>query len=185
MTGMDWILCNVLWILHLSRKTEVKNTILLAGFYEITAWGIHFWGYVYISVSVYERERERGELFKYFRGRQAIGLLDSQGSSRVRTHLSGPLTSQAPNLLLWIAEAFAATRVPRSVLFCPQSPPQQLQSWKASLTTPFTTCVPPARPLLSAPQFPHMSHELVRVSAVWGCCRIKPVITWKCLEQWI
>ena len=68
MTGMDCIPCNLLWILHLSRKTEAKNTILLAGFYEIIAWGIHFWGYVYISVSVYERERERRELFKYFGG---------------------------------------------------------------------------------------------------------------------
>ena len=70
MIGMDCILCNVLWILHLSRKTEAKNTILLAGFYEIIAWGICFWGYVYISVSVYEKERERGELLKYYgRGR--------------------------------------------------------------------------------------------------------------------
>ena len=60
MTRMDCILCNVLWILHLSRKTEAENTILLAGFYEITAWGIHLWGYVYFSVSVYEREKERG-----------------------------------------------------------------------------------------------------------------------------
>ena len=68
MTGMDCILCNVLWILHLSRKTEAKNTILLARFYETTAWGIHFWGHVHISVSVYERERERGELLKYFGG---------------------------------------------------------------------------------------------------------------------
>ena len=68
MTGMDCILCNVLWILHLSRKTEAENTILLAGFYEITAWGTHFGGYVYFSVSVYERERERGELLRYFGG---------------------------------------------------------------------------------------------------------------------
>ena len=67
MTGMDCILCNVLWILHLSR-TEAKNTILLAGFYEITPWGIHFWGYVYIYVSMCETERERGELLKYFGG---------------------------------------------------------------------------------------------------------------------
>ena len=66
MTGMDCILCKFLWILQLSRKTEAENTILLAGFYAITAWGIHFWGYVYISVSVYERERERREILKYF-----------------------------------------------------------------------------------------------------------------------
>ena len=39
---------------------------MLAGIYEITAWEIHFWGYVYICVSVHERERERGELLKYF-----------------------------------------------------------------------------------------------------------------------
>ena len=66
MTGMDCILCNALWILHLSRKTEAKNTVLLAGIYETTAWEIHIWGYVYICVSVHERERERGELLKYF-----------------------------------------------------------------------------------------------------------------------
>ena len=67
MTGMDCILCNVLWILHLSRKTEAKNTIFLAGLYEITAYGNHFWGYVYIPVSVYER-KVREELLKYFGG---------------------------------------------------------------------------------------------------------------------
>ena len=68
MTGMDCILCKVLWTLHLSRKTEAKNSILLAEFYEITAWEIPFWGYVCICVSVYERERERAELLKYFGG---------------------------------------------------------------------------------------------------------------------
>ena len=73
MKGMDCILCKVLRILHLSRKTEAENTVLLAGFYEITAWGIPFWGYVYISVSVYERERERGELLRYF-GEAGHGL---------------------------------------------------------------------------------------------------------------
>ena len=83
MTGMDCILCNVLWILHLSRKTEVKNTILLAGLYEITAYGNHFWGYVYIYVSMCETERERGELLKYFGGGKT-DLLDFQESSRAR-----------------------------------------------------------------------------------------------------
>ena len=66
MTGMDCILCKFLWILQLSRKTEAKNTILLAGIYENTVWEIHFWGYVFICVSVYEREKKRGELLKYF-----------------------------------------------------------------------------------------------------------------------
>ena len=76
MTGMDCILCKALWILHLSRKTEAKNTVLLAGIYETTAWDIHFWGYVCICVSVYERKRERGTT-QVLSGRQAIGLLDS------------------------------------------------------------------------------------------------------------
>ena len=66
MTGMGCILCKVLWILQLSRKTEPENTILIAGFYEITPWEIHLWGYVCICVSVYERQRGRGELLKYF-----------------------------------------------------------------------------------------------------------------------
>ena len=64
-------------------RRQDENTILLAGFYEITAWGIHFWGYVYISVSVYERERKRGELLKYFGGGKT-DLLDFQESSRAR-----------------------------------------------------------------------------------------------------
>ena len=50
------------------RKTEAKNTFLLAGIYEITAWAIQFWRYVCLCVSVYDRERERGELLKYFGG---------------------------------------------------------------------------------------------------------------------
>ena len=68
MRGMDCILCNILRILHLSRKIEAKNTILLAGFYEISVWRIHFLAYLYISVSVYDRERERGKLLKYLGG---------------------------------------------------------------------------------------------------------------------
>ena len=64
MTRMDCILCKVLWILHLSRKTEAKNAVFLAGFNETAAWDINFWRYVYICVSVYERESERAELLK-------------------------------------------------------------------------------------------------------------------------
>ena len=60
---------------------------------------------------------------------------------------------------------------------------QQLQSRKANQAPPFTTCGPSARPFLSVPQFPHMSHELIRPPAMLCCCRIKPIITWKCLEQ--
>ena len=182
MTGMDWILCKVLWILHLSMKIEAENTVLLAEFYEITAWGIHFWGYMYISVSVYERERERGTT-QVFWGRQAICLLDSQRSSRVRTHLSGPLNSQASSFPLWIPEAIDWPQDTCISFILSPDTPQQLQSWKASLTPPFITCMLSGRPLLSGPQLPHMSHDLIRVTALWGCCRIKPVITWKCLEQ--
>ena len=129
------------------------------------------------------REKERRGTTQVFWGRQAKGLSDSQGSSRVRTHLSGPLISQASSFPLWIPEALDYSQGPKISFILPSNTPQQLQSWNASLTPDFTTCVPSAKPLLSAPQFPHMSHELIRVTAVWGCCGIKPVISWKCLEQ--
>jgi len=112
MTGMDCILCNVLWILHLSRKTEAENTILLAGFYEITARRNHFWGIVYIPVRCM-REKRGNITTQVFGGRQAIGLLDSQGSSRVRIHLSGTLTSQTPSFRLWIPEALDCSQGPQ------------------------------------------------------------------------
>ena len=152
-------------------------------------WGL--WSYclensflgicVYFCECVWERKRERGTT-QVFEGRQAIDLLDSQGSSRVRTHLSDPLTSQAPSFPLWIPEALDCPQGPQISFILSPNTPQQLQSWKANLTPPFITCVPSARSLLSAPQFSHMSHELIRPPAVWDCCRIKPIITWKCLE---
>ena len=46
------------------QEDKTKHTILLVRIYEVITWVIHFWGYLYISVSVYERERERGELLK-------------------------------------------------------------------------------------------------------------------------
>ena len=126
MKRKDCILCKVLWILHLSRKTEAKNTILLAGIYETTAWQIHFWGYVCIYVSLYEREREG--TYSSILGRQAIGLLDSQGFSRVRTHLSGPLTSQASSFPFWIPEALVCHQGPQISFILSPNVLQQLQS---------------------------------------------------------
>ena len=58
---------------------------------------------IYFCECVWERKRERGTT-QVFWGRQAIDLLDSQGSSRVRNHLSGSLTCQASSFPLWIAE---------------------------------------------------------------------------------
>ena len=138
--------------------------------------------YVYFCECVWERKRERGTT-QVFWGRQAIDLLDSQRSSRVRTHLSGPLNSQASSFPLWIPEAIDWPQDTCFSFILSPDTPQQLQSWKASLTPPFITCMLSGRPLLSGPQLPHMSHDLIRVTALWGCCRIKPVITWKCLEQ--
>ena len=74
MTGTDCILCKVLSILHLSWKTETENTILLSGFYEITAWKIHFWGHMCISVSMCEREREKSN-YSGTLERQTIGFI--------------------------------------------------------------------------------------------------------------
>ena len=73
MTGMDCFLCKGLWILHLSRKTEAENSIFLAGIYEITAWEIHFWGYMCLCVGV--REEEREVKYSSALGRQAIGFI--------------------------------------------------------------------------------------------------------------
>jgi len=51
------------------------------------------------------REKERDGNYSSTLGWQAIGLLDSQGSSRVRTHLSDPLTILTSSFPLWIPEA--------------------------------------------------------------------------------
>ena len=126
MTGMDCILRKVLWILHLSGKTETENTILLAGIYEITAWGIHFWGCVCFCVCM--REKERDGNYSSTLGWQAIGLLDSQGSSRVRTHLSGPLTILTSSFPLWIPEALDCPQGPQISFILSPNTPQQLQS---------------------------------------------------------
>ena len=60
--------------MHLSRKTEVENIVLLSGFNETAAWEIHFWEYVCICASVYEREREGGNYSSTLR-RQAIHFM--------------------------------------------------------------------------------------------------------------
>ena len=133
---------------------------------------------VYFCECVWERKRERGTTQVFWR-RQAIGFLDSQGSSRVRTHLSGPLTSQATSFSLWIPWL-----LPRSSdQFYPvYKHPTAYSVLKSHPNSTLTTCVPSARTLLSTSQFPHMSHELIRVTSVWGCFRIKLVISGKWWE---
>ena len=58
MTGMDCILCNVLWILHLSRKTEAENTILLLVSMKLLPEDFTF-GDTCIFLWVCMREKER------------------------------------------------------------------------------------------------------------------------------
>ena len=118
------------------------------------------------------REKRESGTTQVFWGRQTIGFLDSQRSSRVKNHLSGPLTSQATSFPLWIPEALDCTEGPQMSFILFTNTPQQIQSWKASLTPPFTTCVPSGRTLLSALQFLHTSHKLIRVTVVWHCCRL-------------
>ena len=182
MTGMDYILCNILQILHLSKKTSWKYNFACRVLWNYCL-GNSFLGIcVYFCEYVWESKRERGNTQVFWR-RQDIGLLDSEVSSRVRTHLSGPLTSQASSFPFWIPEALICPQGPQISFILSPNTPQHLQSTKASLIPPFATCMLSAMPLLSEPQFPHKSHELIRVTALWGCCRIKPVITWKWLEQ--
>ena len=68
------------------------------------------------------REKEREGNYSNTLGRQAIGLLDSQGSSRVRTHLSGPLTSEGSNFLLWIPDPLTAPQDPQISFVLSQTP---------------------------------------------------------------
>ena len=137
---------------------------------------------MYSCKCVWERKRKRGTTQVLWGGRPYI-LLDSQRHPRVRTHLLGPMTSLPSSFQLWIPEALDCPQGPQISFMLSLNTLQQSQSWKANPALPFTICVTSARPLMSAPQFSHMSHELIRPLAVWGCCRIKPVITWKCLEQ--
>ena len=67
-------------------------------------------------------KKEKEGNYSVFWGRQAIGFLDSQGSSRVRTHLSGPLTSQSLISHSGYMKPLTAPRIPRLVLSCPQTP---------------------------------------------------------------
>ena len=136
---------------------------------------------VSLSECAWERKKEGGTT-QVLWGKKTISLLDSQRPLRVRTHLSGPLTSLASSFPVWIPEALDCPQGPQINFTLSPNTPQQLQSWTVSWAPLFTICVSLARPLLSAPQFPHMSLELIRVTAVWGC-RTKPVITWKCLQQ--
>ena len=137
---------------------------------------------VYLCECVWETKRERGTTQVLRGGRQYV-LWDSQRHPRVRIHLSGPLTSLASSFHYGYLKPLTAPKDPQIIFILSLNTLQQFQSWKANPTPPFTTCVTSARPLLSAPQFPHMSHELIRPPAMSGCCRIKPIITWKCLEQ--
>ena len=145
--------------------------------------GEFIFGDMCIFLWVCMREKEREANYSSILGEAGHRFIRLWGSYRVRTHLSGPLTSQASSFPLWIPEALDWPQGTQISFILSPNTPQQLQSWKASLIPPFATYMLLARPLRSGPQFPHMSHELIRVTALWGCCRFKPVISWKWLEQ--
>ena len=152
-------------------RQKLKTQCFLQASMKLLPAEITF-GDMYIFIWVCMREKRESRTTQVFWGRQAIGFIDSQRSSRVRNHLSDPLTSQATSFPLWIPEDIDCMEGPQMSFILSANTPQQIQSWKASLTPPFTTCVPSGRTLLSEPQFPHMSHELIRVNAVWHCCRL-------------
>ena len=59
MTGMDCILCKVLWTLHLSRKTEAKKTTCLQGSMKLLSGEFTFCDMcVFVWVCMREKERE-------------------------------------------------------------------------------------------------------------------------------
>ena len=129
------------------------------------------------------RKRER-QITQVFWGRQAIGLLDSQVSSRVRTHLSGPLTSEASRFPLWIPEGLDWPQGPQISFILFPNTPTAISVLKSPCNATFTTCMLSARPLRSGPQFPHMSHELIRPPAcgvVVGLNQLLPESAWNSL----
>ena len=100
---------------------------MLAGIYETTAWEIHFWGYVCICVSVYERERESGTTQVLWGGRPYT-LLDSQKHPRVRNHLPGPLTSLASSFHYGYLKPLTAPKDPQIIFILSLNTLQQFQS---------------------------------------------------------
>ena len=103
------------------------------GSYEITAWEIHFWGYVCVCLSVYEREREskrERRTTQVLRGREAIGFIRLPKAPYVKntlrpTYISGLLIIHPAYL-----KCLTAPRVPRSVLSFPQIPTTSFSSDK-------------------------------------------------------
>ena len=185
MTGTDCILCKVLSILHLSWKTETENTILLSGFYEITAWKIHFWGHMCISVSMCEREREKSN-YSGTLERQTIGFIRLSKVSYCENSFIKALTCLASSFALWKLQALNCPQCAQISFIMSQAPHSKTSAVLKSQPSPTTYCMCNlSRPLLSASQFPHMSHELIKSPAVWGCCKIKqslPESAWNSLS---
>ena len=73
-----------------------------------------------------EKERE-GNYFSIW-GEAGHRFINSQGSSRVRTHLSGPLNSQASSFPLLIHKALDWPQGPQISFILSPNTPQQLQS---------------------------------------------------------
>ena len=126
-------------------RQKLKTQSCLQGSMKLLPAEITF-GDMCIFIWVCMREKRESTTIQVFWGRQAIGFLDSQRSSRVRNHLSDPLTSQATSFPLWIPEAIDRTEGPQMSFILSTNTPQQIQSWKASLTPTFTTHVPSGRP---------------------------------------
>ena len=105
------------------------------GSYETTTWEIHFWGYACVCATVYEREtvRDRGELPRYFGGRQAIGFIRLSKAPYVENTLIRP--PYISGLLLihpGYLKSLSAPRGPRLVLSFPQTTTTSFGSDKPS-----------------------------------------------------
>lgn len=74
------------------------------------------------------REQQREGNYSSILGEAGHRFINSQWSSRVRTHLSGPLTSQASSFPLWIPEALDCPQGPQISFILSPNIPQKLQS---------------------------------------------------------
>ena len=185
MTGTDCILCKVLSILHLSWKTETENTILLSGFYEITAWKIHFWGHMCISVSMCEREREKSN-YSGTLERQTIGFIRLSKVSYCENSFIKALTCLASSFALWKLQALNCPQCAQISFIMSQAPHSKTSAVLKSQPSPTTYCMcnlcKALAICISVSSYVSWANQ---ITCCVGLLQNKAIITWECLEQFV
>lgn len=105
------------------------------GSYEIPAWEIPFWGYLCVSVRVYERENKRERrTTQVLWGRKAIGFIRlPKGPYFENTLIRPPYISGLLLICTGYLKFLTSPRVPRSVFSFPQIPTTSFSPDKPAL----------------------------------------------------